>query len=73
MFMIKKLLNDDIYPSCAYCQFGTKFIKQETVLCVKFGVVDSFGSCKKFKYNPFKRIPKTHKNLNNFNVTDFII
>ena len=70
---MKKLLNDSIYPSCAYCRHGTKFIKQKTILCIKFGVVDAYYSCKKFKYDPFKRIPKTQKKLNNFNADDFLI
>lgn len=70
---MKKLLNENIYPSCSYCRHGTKFIKKESILCVKFGVVDSSYSCRKFKYDPFKRIPKEHKKLNSFNVNDFSI
>lgn len=70
---MKKLLNESIYPACAYCKHGTNFIKQETILCIKFGVVDSNYSCKKFKYDPLKRIPKTHKKLNNFDANDFSI
>ncbi len=70
---MKKLLSKSICPACTYCQFGTNFIKQKTVLCVKFGVVHCFNSCKKFKYDPLKRIPHSRKKLHDFNETDFLI
>lgn len=72
-FKMNKLLNENIYPSCEYCRYGNKFIKQKTILCIKFGVVDSFYSCKKFKYDPLKRIPKARKELNSFDENDFLI
>lgn len=70
---MKRLFNENISPSCSYCVHGNNFIKQETVLCVKFGVVDAQNSCKKFKYDPLKRIPKTRKKTLEFNKNDFSI
>ena len=49
---------------CAYCIHGTK-LNDETVLCVKKGVVSVNKTCGKFKYDPCKRIPLKAK------VTDF--
>lgn len=70
---MKKLLNENITPSCSYCVHGNNFIKQKTILCVKFGVVNSNNSCKKFKYDPLKRIPKARKKLLEFSKNDFSI
>ena len=70
---MKKLLSENICPACSYCQFGTRFIGQEKVLCVKFGIVDYSYYCRKFKYDPLKRVPKSRKNLHNFDKNDFLI
>lgn len=46
--------------SCSYCRFGTKLEKKQ-ILCVKQGIVsDSYG-CRKFCYDPCKRIPPKPK------------
>ena len=42
--------------SCTTCQFGTKFAEQQ-VLCLKQGVVADSYACRKYKYDPCKRIP----------------
>lgn len=42
--------------SCSYCSFGTQ-LSDETVLCAKKGMMDLGKSCRKFRYDPTKRIP----------------
>lgn len=48
--------------SCTYCAHGTK-IDDEQVLCIQKGVVSTEGSCRKFQYDPCKRVPPKPKAL----------
>jgi len=50
------LFRKKITRSCTYCVYGTK-IDDEQVLCIRKGVVSVEGKCRKFKYDPCKRIP----------------
>ena len=50
------LFRKKIKRSCIYCIHGTKFT-DDTILCVKHGVVSVYYGCNKFKYDPCKRIP----------------
>ena len=43
-------------PRCAYCERSAK-LDADSVMCIKKGVVAAGGSCRKFKYDPLKRIP----------------
>ena len=56
------LFRKKIERSCAYCTYGTK-IDDEQVLCIKKGVVGVCGKCRKFPYDPCKRIPPKPKAL----------
>lgn len=56
------LFRKKIQKSCAYCQYGTK-LNDEQVLCIKKGVVAIEGKCRKFTYDPCKRIPVKAKAL----------
>ena len=50
------LFQKDIEPRCAYCQRGAQ-LEDDKILCVKKGVVSPGGSCRRFKYDPLKRVP----------------
>jgi len=50
------LFRKKIERSCSYCAFSTK-MDQENMLCIKRGVVSADTDCRKFRYDPFKRIP----------------
>lgn len=41
---------------CSYCLHCTK-LDEDQVLCIKRGVMPTDGSCRKFSYDPCKRIP----------------
>lgn len=41
---------------CRYCLHGTK-VNENEVLCIKKGVVEIDNGCRKFDYDPCKRIP----------------
>ena len=48
--------------SCSYCRFGTS-LEDDQILCTKRGVVDAGSKCRKFEYDPIKRIPGKPKAL----------
>ena len=50
------LFEKDIEPRCAYCKRGAR-LDEDQVMCVKKGIVSPAGSCRKFKYDPLKRVP----------------
>ena len=60
--------------SCSYCAWGTKLGEEQT-LCVKRGVVSSTFACRKFVYDPCKRIPCKSKalDLDKFKDADFTL
>ena len=56
------LFRKKITPACAYCQWGTA-MDDSQILCIKKGVVLSESKCRKFRYDPCKRIPAKPKAL----------
>lgn len=56
------LFRKKIERSCAYCQYGAK-LDEETVLCAKKGMKTTDDKCRKFKYDPCKRVPVKAKAL----------
>lgn len=66
------LFRKKINRSCSYCQRGTA-MENDQILCSKRGVVSSFYCCRKFRYDPYKRIPLKMKSLdfNKYQDIDF--
>ena len=56
------LFRKKMEKSCTYCRFGT-MLEDSLVLCTKRGVVDVGRKCRKFSYDPTKRIPIKPKTL----------
>lgn len=56
------LFRKQMERSCQYCRYSTK-LDEETLLCAKKGVVEPCGDCRKFRYDPFKRVPPKPKAL----------
>lgn len=69
--MGKKLYGKGIVPACAYCANGTASSDDRNVLCPKKGIVDNNYSCRKFKYDPLRRVPKIPPELEKFTTKDF--
>lgn len=46
--------------SCAYCIYGA-LLEGDQILCSKKGLRTSEQKCRKFKYDPVKRIPHKMK------------
>ena len=66
------LFRKKIERSCSYCAYSTK-LDDAQALCVKKGVVDLYGKCRIFCYDPSKRIPPKQKPLDfsRFDKEDF--
>jgi len=56
------LFRKKIEKSCSYCTMGTR-MNDEEILCIKRGVVPADGKCRKFCYDPCKRVPAKAKAL----------
>lgn len=56
------LFRKKIENSCTYCRYGTA-LDDEQVLCTKRGVVKTDRKCRKFAYDPLKRVPMKAKPL----------
>lgn len=66
-----KLFGTNIDPACSYCLLGRPAPDRVMVLCRKYGPVAPFYSCKKFRYDPLKRIPKKQPELPQYSPDDF--
>lgn len=56
------LFRKKIPHSCTYCANATQ-MDEDQFLCMKKGVVVDTEKCRKFKYDPCKRIPSKPKAL----------
>lgn len=50
------LFSKKIEPRCAYCQRGANLSESE-VMCLRKGIVSASSQCRRFKYDPLKRVP----------------
>jgi hypothetical protein len=56
------LFRKKIERSCSYCIHGTA-LEDGQVLCIKKGLMQKEDSCRKFRYDPCKRVPGKQKAL----------
>lgn len=56
------LFRKKIERSCSYCVYGAS-LEGEKILCSKKGVKTVEDRCRRFKYDPCKRIPPRPKAL----------
>lgn len=50
------LFRKNMEKRCAYCTCGT-MINEREVACPRRGVLDAADSCRRFSYDPLKRVP----------------
>ena len=50
------LFRKKIERYCAYCAFAGK-ISEDQMICQKCGVVPASHQCRRFRYDPLKRVP----------------
>ncbi len=51
-----KLFRKNMEKHCAYCTHGS-VINEREVACPYRGVMDAAGACRRFAYDPLKRVP----------------
>ena len=72
MFQKKiQLFGNNIDPACSYCRFGKKNQDGSKILCEKVGVVAPSFFCRKFRYDPVKRVPARQAQLPEYDPSDF--
>lgn len=69
--MFNSWFRKDIPAACSLCRYGRISAKRGIILCEKRGVVSPDFSCRKFSYDPIKRIPKGRPKPMEFSEEDF--
>lgn len=67
----KALFGNNIEPACQYCQFGRPAPDKVMIFCRKFGPVAPIYKCKKYIYDPLKRVPRRQPKLPDYLPEDF--
>jgi len=73
MFGIRKRKNDEESdrPSvCRYCENASVLRCEDEMLCRIRGVVDAGYVCRKFRYDPLKRVPLPKRGLPGLDYVD---
>ena len=52
----------NIEPRCGYCKFGAP-AHEDHVICRKKGIKPETSHCRAFRYDPLKRVPPKHLNM----------
>lgn len=69
--MRRKLYGNSIQPRCDVCANGRRSSDGQAVLCEKKGVVPLYHCCRKFDYDPLKRVPFRQPALAAYTEEDF--
>ena len=70
--MKQKFIDSKKYPKkCISCIFARVPDDKSVVLCEKKGVVDPDSHCRKYEYDPLKRVPQTSVIPTDFTAEDF--
>ena len=69
--MRKSVLKLQEKEACRICAHGILSPDGESVLCVKTGIRQLDSSCRSFKYDPLKRVPKRQPTAGGFTKEDF--
>ena len=54
------LFRRGVEPQCSYCKHGESFCRGQ-MGCTKYGIVDRYGKCRHFAYDPYARVPEPPK------------
>lgn len=71
--MSSKPFDKNIKKSCVCCAYGRKSEYTDEVFCNKHGVTTVNDCCRKFEYDPLKRIPERQSISADFSADDFLI
>ncbi len=71
--MRKKLYGNTVQPSCEHCVYGRKSFDGNAVLCEQKGVMPLYHHCRRYRYDPLKRVPYRQPALATYTEEDFQI
>lgn len=72
--MKQKLFNEKNYSKkCVNCAYGTLTDDKSNVLCEKKGVKEPDDFCRKYKYDPLKRVPQKITLRSDYTAEDFML
>ena len=71
--MRQKLYGNNIQPACELCANGRRSLDGKAVLCTKKGVMPLYHHCRRFAYDPLKRVPFRQPALNRHEEEEFRI
>lgn len=57
----KKLFGNKPQPCCGTCALGKLSAEGDVVMCKHAGVVSTEHSCRRFRYDPLKRVPRRER------------
>ena len=69
----KKLFGNVKEPCCETCAHGKLSANGESVLCVQGGAVPLDHSCRRYQYDPLRRVPKRRPQPGSFSAADFAL
>ncbi len=69
--MSRKLYGNSVEPRCEYCAHGQRSADGKQVFCPRKGVVQAGQHCRKYVYDPLKRIPFRQAELKEYSAEDF--
>ena len=69
--MRQKLYGNHVQSCCEVCQHGRRSADSQVVLCVHKGVMQLHQTCRKFVYDPLRRIPHRQPMPESFSKDDF--
>ncbi|MBE6631069.1 MAG: hypothetical protein E7623_00045 [Ruminococcaceae bacterium] len=70
---MKNTNNNELPRICMFCEHCIPINDKENVLCSKKGIVNMEYSCKKFFYDPLKRVPRPQPPLPKLNKEDLLL
>ena len=73
MFKKKNAEASERRKSCEFCENATVISDEDNILCGKYGIVKKEFCCKKYTYDPLKRVPKPLPPMPKLSEEDFII
>ena len=69
----KKLFGNKKEPRCETCAHGKLSANGESVLCVQGGALPLTHSCRRYRYDPLRRVPKRRPLLDEYSAADFAL
>lgn len=68
---MKSLFSESVEHRCAFCARGRASNDGEKILCPRKGIVEPGFSCRRFLYDPLRRVPRRAPALPQFDTEDF--